>query len=451
MADDKFCKFTTANGLVCDTDATSSGTSQWVDGITSSISYAAGTVGIGTTEPLAQLQIGSGNVLPAQLTSTNLNVVGESDTSNKITGLNGYYADHFVSGQYIDMSNYASNNAVGLFVNVKQTDVVSGIRKKSGIVVDAYQPSDNGGEVSGIYVTQGGGGNGISVYKADGPSELGQTRYPNNGYALEVVNLSGNGGPSGGGMFLGVGTNSTWGQAMRIALGGANSRGIVFTDVQSDDARPAIESVVNSGNLTINGPNTGQLFQLLTNGSLGLGAAASGEAGTLRVVGSGSSSIAGNVGIGTTSPTTKLQVGDGSTNLYSRIYGSVADIYLGQSTGTMFGFSAETAAFIIQDSNRAYPLVVGNVGSQPVVFGTNGSEQMRISSNGNVGIGTTNPFGALDVASTTKGVVIPRMTKAQRDAISAPVAGTMVYQTDNTPGLRMYDGANWMRFTETAD
>ena len=230
-----------------------------------------------------------------------------------------------------------------------------------------------------------------------------------------------------------------------------SSRGIVFTDVQSDDARPAIESVVNSGNLTINGPNTGQLFQLLTNGSLGLGAAASGEAGTLRVVGSGSSSIAGNVGIGTTSPTTKLQVGDGSTNLYSRIYGSVADIYLGQSTGTMFGFSAETAAFIIQDSNRAYPLVVGNVGSQPVVFGTNGSEQMRISSNGNVGIGTTNPFGALDVASTTKGVVIPRMTKAQRDAISAPVAGTMVYQTDNTPGLRMYDGANWMRFTETAD
>jgi hypothetical protein len=43
------------------------------------------------------------------------------------------------------------------------------------------------------------------------------------------------------------------------------------------------------------------------------------------------------------------------------------------------------------------------------------------------------------------------MTKAQRDLIAAPVAGMAIYQTDNTPGLRVYNGANWMRFTETAD
>ncbi len=57
----------------------------------------------------------------------------------------------------------------------------------------------------------------------------------------------------------------------------------------------------------------------------------------------------------------------------------------------------------------------------------------------------------LEVQSTTRGLLLPRMTKTQRNAISSPAAGLMVYQTDNTPGLRVWNGSNWMRFTETAD
>jgi hypothetical protein len=45
---------------------------------------------------------------------------------------------------------------------------------------------------------------------------------------------------------------------------------------------------------------------------------------------------------------------------------------------------------------------------------------------------------------------LPNLTKAQRNALT-PAAGMAVYQTDNTPGLRVYNGTNWMRFTETAD
>lgn len=70
---------------------------------------------------------------------------------------------------------------------------------------------------------------------------------------------------------------------------------------------------------------------------------------------------------------------------------------------------------------------------------------------GNLGVGTTTPQGVADFTSTTQGIVLPRMTKAQRDAIVSPVAGMAVYQTDNTPGLRVYNGTNWMRYTETAD
>lgn len=69
-----------------------------------------------------------------------------------------------------------------------------------------------------------------------------------------------------------------------------------------------------------------------------------------------------------------------------------------------------------------------------------------------IGDGTAaNSSAALDIPSTTRGVLLPRMTKTQRDAISSPATGLILYQTDNTPGLRVYNGTNWMRFTETAD
>lgn len=63
----------------------------------------------------------------------------------------------------------------------------------------------------------------------------------------------------------------------------------------------------------------------------------------------------------------------------------------------------------------------------------------------NVGIGTTtpDPSAQLDVASTSKGVLIPRMTLSQRNAIPSPATGLMIYQTDNTPGFYYFEGSTW--------
>jgi hypothetical protein len=59
--------------------------------------------------------------------------------------------------------------------------------------------------------------------------------------------------------------------------------------------------------------------------------------------------------------------------------------------------------------------------------------------NAQTGIGTTAPNSAakLDIASTDKGLLIPRMTKVQREAItlSAVANGLMVYQTDDLVGF----------------
>lgn len=50
---------------------------------------------------------------------------------------------------------------------------------------------------------------------------------------------------------------------------------------------------------------------------------------------------------------------------------------------------------------------------------------------------------ALDVKSTSKGVLVPRMTQAQRNAIATPATGLMIFQTNNTPGFYYYTGSAW--------
>ncbi len=50
------------------------------------------------------------------------------------------------------------------------------------------------------------------------------------------------------------------------------------------------------------------------------------------------------------------------------------------------------------------------------------------------------PSAGLDVDFTNKGLLIPRITQAQRNAISSPSASLLIYQTDNTPGYYYNSG-----------
>jgi len=51
----------------------------------------------------------------------------------------------------------------------------------------------------------------------------------------------------------------------------------------------------------------------------------------------------------------------------------------------------------------------------------------------------------LDVSSTEKGILIPRMTEAQRTAIVSPATGLLVYQNDGSEGFYYYGGSAWKR------
>jgi hypothetical protein len=110
----------------------------------------------------------------------------------------------------------------------------------------------------------------------------------------------------------------------------------------------------------------------------------------------------GNVGIGTTSPSHKLQVEDGNIGLYSDSYGNTGMI-------RFFG------------TNNSEKLQIGSLSTNGFLFSpdgiglsiyTGGSENVRITSAGNVGIGTTSPNASLhiekagDQSSSVKGITL---------------------------------------------
>ena len=73
---------------------------------------------------------------------------------------------------------------------------------------------------------------------------------------------------------------------------------------------------------------------------------------------------------------------------------------------------------------------------------------LTLRSGGNIGIGTQTPAASavLDLTSTTQGLLLPRLTTAQRNAIAGPAAGLMIYNTE-TRLLNLYDGTAWVAYS----
>jgi hypothetical protein len=144
----------------------------------------------------------------------------------------------------------------------------------------------------------------------------------------------------------------------------------------------------------------------------------------------------GNVGIGTNASYGRFAVVPAST---PTTVAGANQIQIGESS-----------------SNTAYRLQIGYLNNG--ANGFNGSIQsydnggasnlLLNATGGNVGIGTSSPSASaiLDAQSTTKGVRMPNMTTTQKNAISSPATGLMVFDTTLSK-LCVYSGAAWQTIT----
>ena len=140
-----------------------------------------------------------------------------------------------------------------------------------------------------------------------------------------------------------------------------------------------------------------------------------------------------NVGIGTTSPIYKLDVnGAISTNSFFRIGDISAQIGVIGSENSIFGAGSNDWTFY-------------NGGATSNVFYTSGTERLRITSAGNVGIGTTSPetSSLLDLSSITQGFLAPRMRTSERDSIGSPANGLIIFNTDSETIDVFTNGGGW--------
>ena len=103
---------------------------------------------------------------------------------------------------------------------------------------------------------------------------------------------------------------------------------------------------------------------------------------------------------------------------------------------------------ITGNSNATTASKLGTTNANPLILFTNNVERMRIDTSGAVGVGISSPniSALLDLTSTIKGVLVPRMTQAQRDAIVSPTQGLLIYATD-VKGFFFFDGAAWKPVT----
>jgi hypothetical protein len=69
----------------------------------------------------------------------------------------------------------------------------------------------------------------------------------------------------------------------------------------------------------------------------------------------------------------------------------------------------------------------------------------------NIMIGTQNveESAALTVESNQQGILLPRMTLEERDAIANPATSLLIFQTDDTPGFYYFNGTEWINLASS--
>jgi hypothetical protein len=163
-------------------------------------------------------------------------------------------------------------------------------------------------------------------------------------------------------------------------------------------------------------------------------------------VGSGALVNAGSAQRNTAIGKGSLYTTTGSNNValgYNSAYGLTTgsrNIVIGQNTAQ--GLTTGSDNVII--GNSIYGLS-SSLANNIIIADGAGNRRINVDASGRVGIGTNTPSTAaqLDITSTTGGLLLPRMTTTQRDAISSPPAGLLIFNT-TTDTAQVRTSTTWV-------
>ena len=353
---------------------------------------STGFVGIGTTNPLAPLQVvgGAGIMVdpgsPINFAATSLNTSIRRASGGMEFRSNGSVAMQILDSGNIGIGTTAPTNALSVAGNVSGYNFYSGFGS-------ATNPNFGSGN-AGQYVPA--------------TNNLG---FTTNGTSRLFIDSSGN---------IGLGTtspnfeltfaSSTTGRRFGIEPSGS---GVVGTYLTIGAGNAGAGSDLNGGNLYLaTGASRGNgsaamLFQTTSSGTSGAGLSSP----TTKMVLTG----AGNLGIGSTAPATTLDVA-GSIKLATGACGA--------STQGSIQFDGTNIQFC-NTSNTWTTLAAGN----PSQWVTNGSDIGYAT--GKVGVGTTNPLSRLHITqnadNTTGGFTLVNSAGNQTATMHIDASGNMQY------------------------
>jgi hypothetical protein len=223
-------------------------------------------------------------------------------------------------------------------------------------------------------------------------------------------------------------TNDT--ERMNILAGGTGTFYNAFS-IQGDDksliVRNAAGTVIGTmGAESSSTPNVG-MTTIRNNGTT-----------TIQFNSNGSSYInGGNVGIGTTSPATTLEVA-GAITLDGAAAGGTSTYFDWRNNGSTFAYSGSHAAIV--GGGGANNFVPGwCTGSNNLLFGTANTERMRITSGGEIGIGTTFVSAKVQIHSTNAGQpTIPLFIVNESTTVGTEARLGFAANTNNDVGSNRY-------------
>lgn len=154
-----------------------------------------------------------------------------------------------------------------------------------------------------------------------------------------------------------------------------------------------------------------------------------------------------NVGIGETSPTLGLHVGNAKGVLFGPSGSGTASTYISPDHENTLngGYGLDTDTGDLWVNYRGYQNGTTRYRDFRVGDGKEGLIAMFDGSSGNVGIGTASPAVSLDVGSKTDAIKVPNGTTAQQPTAAT---GMIRYNTDDAV-LEGYVDGNWMNIKTT--